>query len=156
VKPKVYIETTVISYLAAWPSRDVVRAGQQQSTREWWQKEASGYDLVTSELVIIEASAGDPIAASERLQIMQALPVLRATEAIKSVADHLMKSGAFPPAAASDALHVALAACNGIDYLATWNLKHLANATLRRKIMKGCEDRGHRCPVICTPEELRV
>ena len=154
MKPTVYIETTVVSYLTAWPSRDIVRAGQQRSTRDWWDKHSAKFDLVTSELSIVEASAGDPTAAAERIKVLALLPVLPLTTDIRKIADQLLVDGAFPDTAKSDAVHIAIAASNAVTYLLTWNFRHLANATLRGRIQRSCERAGFPCPTICTPDEL--
>lgn len=152
--PKVYIETTVISILTAWPSRDVVRAAQQQTTHEWWSRSAANYNRYISELVIIEAQAGDPVAANDRLEVVSTLPVLSVTEASTRLAETLLRQKALPQTEPRDALHVALAATHQMDYLLTWNFKHIANAVLREKIQSVCKTAGYHCPVICTPDEL--
>jgi predicted nucleic acid-binding protein len=154
MKPKVYIETTVISYLTAWPSRDVVIAGHQQVTREWWKTAGNRHELWASELVVHEASAGDPIAARDRLAELDNLQMLTTSTSAENLAAELIDSGAVPPQAAEDALHIALAVTNGIDYLVTWNCRHIANAALRSKIERVCRDAGYQPTVICTPEEL--
>src|SRR6266436_4393589 len=127
--PTVYIETTIISYLTAWPSRDIVRAAQQQTTREWWETRRDRFELLSSELVVIECSTGDPTAAAERLKVLNALPLLLAvTEAATKLADALLAAGAIPAVASRDALHVGICASSGVNYLLTWNFRHLANA----------------------------
>jgi hypothetical protein len=153
-KLKVYVETTVISYLTAWPSRDVVVLGQQQTTREWWDKDREKFDLYTSQLVIQEAGAGDEQAARERLEPLATLPALAVSPEATALAKRLLDDGAFPDKAAVDALHVAIAATNGMDYLLTWNCRHLANATMRLLIEDVCREAGFEPPVICTPYEL--
>jgi predicted nucleic acid-binding protein len=154
MKPVVYIETTFVSYLTAWTSRDLVRAAQQRSTHEWWDTQRSRFDVLTSELVVLEASAGDSAAASERLRAIASLVVLKVDDRATQTAVALLAAGAVPQVAARDALHVGLCAANGIDYLLTWNFRHLANAVLRDKISDVCRSLGYRPPVICTPDEL--
>ncbi len=154
MKETVYVETTVISYLTAWPSRDLVRAGQQQITRDWWAQDAPAFMLLTSELVIIEASAGDPAAAADRLKVLAPLPRLQINQQAVELADRLIDAGAIPSIADRDALHVAVCATNGVQFLLTWNFKHLANANLRDMIVEVCEEAGYAAPIICTPEEL--
>lgn len=151
----VYIETTIVSYLAAWRSRDLIRAAQQQMTHEWWADQRSFFELYTSEIVVIEASAGDPAAAAERLKTLQPLPFLRLTNAALILADALISGAALPIVAHRDAQHIAIAAMNGLDFLLTWNCRHLANAVLRNRIEMVCESAGYRAPIICTPEELK-
>ena len=122
MKPRAYIETTVVSYLTAWPSRDVVIAGYQQTTREWWQDAADRFELVASELVINEASAGDADAAQDRLAALESVTLLDATEESAELAQQLIDAGAIPEKAAEDAGHIAIAVTNGVDYMVTWNL----------------------------------
>ena len=150
----VYIETTVIGYLTAWPSRDLVVAAHQQITREWWNNHRSRFELVASELVAQECAAGDTSAAKERLQLLSGIRLLAIADAAGELAVHLVRRGAMPQKAGADALHVAIAAANGIDYLLTWNCRHLANAVMRSTIESACVERGFRAPVICTPEAL--
>jgi predicted nucleic acid-binding protein len=153
-KPTVYIETTIVSYLTAWPSRDLIRAAEQQQTREWWDTRRDRFELVCSELVQREAAAGDPIAAAERLKELAPLTVLATVAEAAELAGELIGRLQLPPRAQPDALHVAIAATNGIAYLLTWNCRHLANAALRPRIEWVCRDKGYEPPVICTPPEL--
>ncbi|MGE0825253.1 MAG: type II toxin-antitoxin system VapC family toxin [Candidatus Binatia bacterium] len=154
MKAKVSIETTVISYLTARPNRDVVIAGHQKITRDWWQTCQERFDLVASQLVVREASAGDSRAAQERLERLETMTLLEITEEAVTLAQGLLTSGAVPEKAAEDALHLAIAVANGVEYLLTWNCKHLANATLRTKIEDVCRSAGYEPVIICTPEEL--
>jgi len=153
MRRSVYIETTIISYLKAWPSRDLVRAAEQQITREWWDEQRPKFDLYTAQLVLIEAGAGDA-AAAERLAVLREWPLLDSTERAIRVADMLLASASLPERADRDALHVGVAADNGMDFLLTWNCRHLANAMLRDRIEEVCEEAGLRPPKICTPDEL--
>jgi predicted nucleic acid-binding protein len=154
MKPRVYVETTVVSYLTARPSQDVVVRGHQQTTREWWHACRSRFELVASQLVLVEASAGDPVAAQERVGALADLILLDITAEASALARQLVEIEAIPARASQDALHVAIAATNGIRYLATWNCKHLANATLRAKIDEACRAAGYEPVALCTPEEL--
>jgi len=154
VKSKVYIETTVISYLTAWPSRDVVIAGYQQTTRDWFRDAADRFELVVSELVMDEARAGDPSAAEDRLLALESIPLLGATDEAESLAQQLIDSGAIPKNAAGDAGHIAIAVTNGVEYLVTWNCRHIANATMRWRIEQVCREAGYEPTIICTPDEL--
>jgi predicted nucleic acid-binding protein len=149
----VYLETTVVSYLTAWPSRDVVRVAHQQVTRDWWQQR-DRFELFVSEAVLREAGAGDPAAAADRLAALKGLPILATTLVAADLAKRLLQDHALPGVAAADALHVAVAATNGMHYLLTWNCRHIANAVTRRKIEESCRRAGLVPPVICTPEEL--
>ena len=150
----VYLETSFISYLVARASRDVVVAGHQQTTQEWWANRRSEFECSVSQVVIDEASAGDPTEVQKRLAIISTLPALEITAAAEALAEAIMAAGMLPPHAVRDAAHVAVAAVHAIDYLLTWNCKHLANAQISRRIALVCEKRGHRMPSICTPEEL--
>lgn len=154
MKPRVYIETTVISYLTARPARDVVIAGHQQSTRDWWATASERFELVISELVREEAGAGDPDAVRVRLILLASLALLDATTEAQELAERLVSASAVPEAAMRDAAHIAIAAANGIEYLVTWNFRHIANAVTRPQIESVCRQAGFESPVICTPEEL--
>lgn len=150
----VYLETTVIGYLTSRPSRDLVVAAHQQLTREWWDLHRTAYDLFVSEAVLAECSAGDPQAAQERLDSRAGLPMLDVTKEAEELADHLVQGIPLPAKANIDALHVALATVNGIDFLLTWNCTHIANAALQQKIEAVCQAAGYNCPIICTPQQL--
>lgn len=152
--PRVYVETTFVSYLTARPSRDVVIAGHQQVTHEWWDTRRGGYELCVSQLVHQESVAGDPQAAQERLEVLRSLTLLETTSAALALAKELIRAGALPAKAGDDALHIAVAAANGIPYLLTWNCRHMANATMRPLIESVCAGNGLKAPIICTPDEL--
>lgn len=153
MKPRVYIETTIPSYLTAWPSNDLLRAAHQQVTREWWDKRAA-FDLYISQLVVIECQAGDPKAAAERLAALTGLPILDQTTEVATLAEALVREVPLPPRAGADAVHIATAAVHGMHYLLTWNCTHIANATLRPRIEEVCRAAGCEPPLICTPQEL--
>ncbi len=154
--PRVYIETTIVSYLTARPSRDVVIAGHQQITHEWWDQARADFELCTSQLVLQEAGSGDPAAAQERLVLLKAMVLLDTAEAAVRLAAELLQANALPEKAADDALHMAITADQKIPYLLTWNCRHMANATMRPVIEAVCASNGYKVPVICTPEELRT
>ena len=154
MKPKVYLETTIPSYLTARPSRDLVTAAHQQITREWWDTRRHDFDLFVSQMVIDEASAGDPEATTRRLDVLASLPLLDPQAEGTALAQMLIDHIPLPARAAADALHIAIAVVNGMDYLLTWNCTHIANAALRGRIEAACRSRGFRVPIICTPEEL--
>jgi len=153
MKPRVYVETTIPSYLTAWPSRDLVRAAQQQVTREWWDRR-DGFDLYVSRMVLVECQAGNATAAAARLTALTGLPVLEPTADTADLADALVREVPLPRRAVADALHIALAAIHGMQYLLTWNCTHIANATLRPQIEAVCRAAGFEPPLICTPQEL--
>jgi hypothetical protein len=154
LKPKVYIETSIVSYLTGLPSRDIVTAARQQVTRDWWQTRRGKFDLYVSEFVIGEAGDGDSSAASRRLQALEGIPELDLSEEVPALAEELIRSGPLPAKAALDALHIAAAVSSGLDYLLTWNFKHLANAAIRARVEAVCRSSGYEPCIICTPEEL--
>lgn len=154
MKPKIYIETTVVSYLTAYTSRNLIRAAHQQITRKWWETRRQEFDLFVSETVLQEASGGDPKAAADRLKLVKDIAILKLEPVIVSFAQELMKATPLPKKASVDALHIAIAVFSGMDYLLTWNCTHIANATFRGRIESFCRLRGFEPPVICTPEEL--
>ena len=154
VKPRVYVETSVVSYLTAWPSRDVVTLGNQVATREWWRTAASRFELVVSPLVIEESSVGDPEAARARLAALESVHVIGAGDDAIPLGQALIAARAFPAEAAADAAHAAIAALNGVDYLVTWNMRHLANPVAAARIGRVCREAGREPPVICTPSQL--
>ena len=142
------------SDLVARPSRDVIVAGHQQTTHDWWDTRRNDFACSVSQVVIDEASAGDAAEIQKRLDVIRDLPVLEVTKSAESLAQAIIASGVIPPRAVRDAAHIAVAAVHGIDYLLTWNCRHLANAQITRKIREVCERLSEHMPVICTPEEL--
>jgi predicted nucleic acid-binding protein len=150
----VYVETTVVGTIAGRVHPDLTIAARQTITRRWWATATSRYRLLISQLVLDECAGGDPMAAKERLEEINALPLVDITEQVRDLADDLMASGAIPASEPRDALHIAVAAVHGIEYLVTWNFKHIANATMRGRIESACRDAGFEPPIICTPEEL--
>ena len=154
MKPRVYLETTVISYLTARPSRDLRTAAHQHATQEWWRERRSEFNLYASQLVFEEAGQGDKAAALERLQILADVTLLAVTEEALTLAETIIGRGVMPAQAAVDAAHIAVATANAMEYLLTWNLKHIANAAVRGRVEALCRHEGYEPPVICTPEEL--
>jgi hypothetical protein len=151
---KIYVETTIFGYLTARTSRDVVTAGHQKTTQLWWNKRRPAFDLYSSELVVEELSAGDKREAEQRLSHLRGITLLAISPEAVALAKALLKRKALPGKAENDALHVALAAVSGMDFLLTWNCRHLANASLRTLIERICKKLGYQGPIICTPEEL--
>lgn len=145
MKPALYLETSVLGYLTSRLSRDIVTAGRQQLTREWWQTERDSYD---------ESEAGDPGAMTERAEAIHGLPLIEPDERAGALAERLLREVPLPKKAAVDAAHIAVATVSGMDYLLTWNFNHIANAALRDRIERVCRSSGYKPPVICTPEEL--
>lgn len=153
MKPKAYIETTVISYLAASPSREIVVAAHQQLTREWWQTR-DRFELFVSQAVVDEVSRGDADVSARRVALLAQVPVLVLGDEVNEFAKQLLRSRAVPAKANLDAVHIAVAAVNRMNYLVTWNCRHIANAAIRGKIEETCRAAGLPAPIICTPEEL--
>ncbi|MBN1873751.1 MAG: type II toxin-antitoxin system VapC family toxin [Anaerolineae bacterium] len=153
-KPRVYVETSIVSYLTARPSRNLIIAANQQLTQEWWQERRTDFDLYVSQLALEEIRSGDPDAARERLRTIADLPRLILNEAAVDLAERFIQNEILPRKASMDALHIAVATTNGVDYLLTWNCRHLANAILRKQIERLCRVAGYEPPTICTPQEL--
>jgi predicted nucleic acid-binding protein len=154
MKPRVYLETSVLSYIASRGSRDPVAQFRQDVTKRWWQQERAKYDLVVSETVEAECMSGDPQQVAQRMVLLQEVMLLTADPVILELAKELTVPGAFPPKAGPDAIHVAAAVVHRCDYLLTWNLRHIANAHIRRVVERIVEAKGYAKPTICTPEEL--
>ena len=150
----VYIETTIVSYLVARPSRDLLVATHQQITQVWWIERSKEFDCYISQVVIEEASVGDPEQAKKRIEIINVFPALEVTEAVEKLTRSILAKGIIPTRAVRDAAHISVAAVNNMDYLLTWNCKHLANAQIMRKVASVCAKEGFNMPLICTPEEL--
>lgn len=153
MNPTVYVETSVVSYLSARASREIVVAAHQQLTRRWW-KGRSAYRLFVSQIVRDEAALGDPGARARRLKSLRGIPALAVTDQATRLAEDLVRRGALPKKAAVDAFHIGIAAAHQIEYLLTWNCKHIANAAMRGTIEAICRSEGLTPPIICTPEEL--
>jgi hypothetical protein len=154
-RPRVYVETSVISYLTALPSRDLVLAAHQQVTRDWWSSRAR-FELFVSDAVLEEVARGDSAAAARRRSALEGVAVLSATPDAQALAGDLLSDAAVPRKSAIDAVHIAIAATHGVDFLVTWNCTHIANAEARLQIEGVCRKAGYSPPVICTPLELVV
>jgi predicted nucleic acid-binding protein len=152
--PRVYIETSIVSYLRQRQSTQVVAAARQLLTRRWWINERTSYELVTSQYVIDEAADGDPQIAQERLDLLLDVPLLQLGPEIDDIASEIMSRAILPAKAQVDALHIATAVHHRIDYLLTWNCTHIANARILPKIHRVLVDLECFIPVICTPEEM--
>ena len=150
----VYIETSIVSYLTALPARDILAAAWQNATSRWWETQRPRFDLVTSQLVLDEASKGHPEAAQRRLGVLQVLVHLSMPDPVTELATALLNEGALPEKATDDALHVAVSAYHGVDYLLTWNCRHIDNAEMKPLMRSICVVHGYSCPEICTPLEL--
>jgi len=156
MKPKLYLETTIPSYLTARQSRDPILLGHQKITVQWWKNRRGDFDIFISQVVLDEAAMGSPDAAKRRLKILNPLRLLEAKPEVEALAQRLIKGLAFPKTAARDAAHLAFSAVHGMDFIMTWNCTHIANAQMESKIRKVCLASGYEPPIICTPEELMV
>jgi hypothetical protein len=154
MKPRVYIETTIPSYLVSIPSRDIIVAGHQQTTRLWWDLRKDNFDVFISQFLIDEVSGGDPGQAEKRLKVVAAFPQLEITDDVLRLAEALLLRKIIPLKAATDAAHISVAAVHRMDYLMTWNCTHIANAIIFNVVNQVCLEQGFTCPIICTPEEL--
>ncbi len=152
--PRLYLETTIPSYLVSRPSRDLILAGQQEATREWWDEKRQNYDLFVSAFVEIEAGRGDTEMATARLNSIRDVPRLSVNESTEKLAAAILAKGLIPPNAAVDASHIAVAAVHEMDILLTWNCKHIHNIAISRQIERVCARAGFQCPAICTPFDL--
>ena len=150
----VYIETTVVSYLVANQSRDLITAGQQQATLDWWKRRRSSFYCVVSEETLAEAARGDTEQAARRLAALAGLPVLPIAVQAERLAGDFLRTGALPSSARSDAIHLAVASFAQADYLLTWNCRHLANAQIIRRLEREAVLSGWNLPTVCTPPEL--
>lgn len=156
LKSKVYIETSIIGYLASGYSRDLIVTSNQMLTRIWWKQQREKFDLYVSELVAIELGSGNPKLAEERLTVIRSLPQLDLTDEVRKLAQAFVEGGPLPEKASRDAVHIALATVHRMDYLLTWNCTHIANAAMQRQLRDIITRCGFEAPVICTPQELRV
>ena len=150
----VYIETSVLSYLTARPSNDLRAMANQSATVDWWEMQKPKLDVFISNVVVSEAGRGDPAAARRRLDAIAGITMLHASPEAEVLARALITQHALPIKAEVDAVHISVAAVNGMDYLLTWNCAHIANAHMRPKIEATCRALGYEPPIICTPLEL--
>ena len=151
---RVYIETTIPSYLTARPALQVIQAGHQLSTRRWWEEYSGSFELFTSLVTIQEAREGDREAAQRRLDSLKEVPLLAVTPEVEFIAQRLLDEQLLPISADRDALHIGVAVFHEMDFLLTWNIRHIANARIRKKLRAFVESLGYFLPTICSPEEL--
>lgn len=150
----VYVETSVVSYLVSEKSRDPVTASRQQLTQEWREERRPLFACVISQQVIAEAAEGSSVTAAKRMKALREMPLLSGDMNSSKLVEDLLTQSMFPPNARADANHLAIATCASVDYLLTWNYRHLANAVVLRRLEKFLDERGLRLPRVCTPEEL--
>lgn len=154
MKPTVYLETTIASYLTARPGRELVVAAHQKLTMEWWKRHRDRFSLFVSALVLYEAGRGDPDAAARRLAELRGIAILDVNDEARELVRRIVESGLLLANAVEDAFHVAIATLHGMDYLLTWNCRHIANAEIIRGLDELCEELGYELPTLCTPEQL--
>ncbi len=154
MKKKVYIETSIVSFLTGRPSRNLLSAAWQTLTLEWWERRRLLFDLYISELVLKEASRGDEEAAKKRTDSLEGIPLLALTDSAVELSKILINQRAIPGNAIDDALHIALSSVHNIDYLLTWNCRHIDNAETKPLVRSVLISNGYNCPEICTPQEL--
>lgn len=151
---RIYIESTIPSYVVARPARDLIQAARQQLTRDWWDLQREKHELFTSQVVLDEIAAGEPAMAQRRLELMAGISLVDLTPDAESLADVVLRSGLIPADADGDAAHIALASTHGLDMLLTWNCRHIANAAIVGRLRRLVETQGHKLPEIYTPEEF--
>lgn len=154
MKKSVYIETSVVSYYTSKASNDIIIAARQKVTHYWWKNRIHDFEVFISELVLRESKEGDPKAAKKRMASLKDFKYLELNDDTYSLAKYLLKSYAIPKKFPEDALHISIAAIHGIDFLLTWNFKHINNAERKTAIEHAINEYGNLCPIICTPEEL--
>jgi predicted nucleic acid-binding protein len=150
----VYIETSILGYLTARSTKNLILAANIEVTKEWWEFHRSIFKLYVSQVVLDEVTRGDAEIALKRLEILNGLPLVELNQSVRSLAAQFLSRSNLPPKASDDAVHIAAATIHGLDYLLTWNCKHIANAQIQRKLTEISLDSGYQLPVICTPYEL--
>jgi hypothetical protein len=152
--PSAYIETSIVSYLVARPSRDPIMAERQRQTRDWWENRRGEYWLFSSPYVLREVVVGEAAMAHDRVAALKHTTMLQTRPEVEFLAEVLVSRGPLPKKAKPDALHIALATVSDLDFLITWNLRHIANPRMYATIERLCRERGYRPPVLCTPQTL--
>lgn len=150
----VYIETSIIGYLTVRPSSNLILMANVETTREWWETRRVQFSLYISQTVLDEVARGDAEIALKRLDILKDFPLLQVNESVENLAAEFLAKSNLPPKAADDSIHIAVATVYGLDYLLTWNCKHIANAQIQKKLAQISLDTGYELPTICTPYEL--
>lgn len=154
MRETVYIETSIVGYLTARMSNNLILMANVEATQEWWDSRREQFDLYISQTVLDEVARGDAEIASRRLEILKEFPLLDVNESVQDLAIQFLAKSNLPPKAADDALHIAVATVYSLDYLLTWNCKHIANAQIQKKLAQISFDSGYELPTICTPYEL--
>jgi predicted nucleic acid-binding protein len=150
----VYIETSIFGYLTARSTKNLILAANMEITKDWWEVRRSAFVLYISEAVLEEVAQGDAEIAVQRLDLLRDFPLLELNEAVQSLAVQFLSRSSLPLKAKVDAIHIAAATVHGMDYLLTWNCKHIANAQIQGKLAEISLDFGYELPILCTPNEL--
>jgi len=150
----VYIETSILGYLTARSTKDLILAANIEITRDWWEFRRNTFILYTSGAVLDEVAQGDAEIAAQRLAILRDFPLLALNQAVQDLAAQFLARSSLPAKAKVDAIHIAAATIHSMDYLLTWNCKHIANAQIQGKLAEISLDFGYVLPILCTPNEL--
>lgn len=151
---RIYIESTIPSYVVARPARDLLQAARQQVTKDWWDLKRAKHELFTSQVVLDEIASGEAAMARQRLALMAGIALLRSTDEVETLTQHILDSGLLPPDADRDAAHIALATVHQMDILLSWNCRHIANAAIQARMRALAEKSSFTLPVLCTLDEL--
>ena len=150
----IYVETSIIGYLTARTSNNLILMAHMEATKKWWNTRRNYFELYISQTVLDESARGDVEIAKQRLEILNEFPLLEVNEIVEDLAAQFLSKSSLPPKAADDAIHIATATVYGLDYLLTWNCKHIANAQIQKKLLQISFNAGYELPTICTPYEL--
>jgi hypothetical protein len=151
---RVYIESTIPSYLVARPASDAIQRGYQQVTQDWWELKREAHELFTSQVVLDEIALGDPASARLRLDAMASIDELRVTDEALALTVRILSSGLLPASADRDASHIAISSVYEMDVLLTWNCRHIANASIQGRLRQLVQAAGYTLPQLCTPVEM--
>ena len=151
---RIYIESTIPSYIVARPARDLLQAARQQLTRDWWDLKRKGHELFTSQVVLDEIASGEAAMARQRLELVAQIKLLDLTNEANALTKQILGSGLLPADADRDAAHIALATVHEMEILLSWNCRHIANAAIQARLRRLAEKAGFALPVLCTPDEL--
>jgi hypothetical protein len=151
---RIYIESTIPSYIVARPARDLLQAARQQTSKDWWELKRHQHELFTSEIVLAEIGDGEAVMAQLRLGVMNGIKLLQVTDDAEALTRRILDSGLLPLDADRDAAHIALATIYEMDILLSWNCRHIANASIQARLRRLAEQMGFALPVLCTPDEM--
>ena len=151
---RIYIESTIPSYVVARPARDLLQAARQQLTKDWWDLKREKHELFTSQVVLDEIASGEAAMARQRLELVTQIKLLDLTDEANALTKQILVSGLLPADADRDAAHIALATVHEMDVLLSWNCRHIANAAIQAGLRRLAEKAGFALPVLCTPDEL--